>query len=159
MTGRIAGLLAAMGGLLLSACEHGTDFRGTVVAPVSVQQLFSAEQPGQLLVVATLPDDTGLSDDESVFCMPSQQERRIDARAFSFGCAPAGTVRVSAFAVRRSAAQVDCGGPGRLLERQALNREDALASGSVDVPMSRSGVGACQDGHIAFDITLEPVAR
>src|SRR3954468_7645952 len=91
-----------------AACEHGVDLDGTVTAPVDVQELFSTDAPGQLLVVATVPTVGEIRDDGTVFCLPQDQDRRIQVKAFDFGCAPTGIVTVSAYALPRTTAQVDC---------------------------------------------------
>jgi hypothetical protein len=148
-----------------SACvEHGTDLEGTVIVPASVQALFSAEHPGQLVVIARPPQHAELRDELRVFCAASDGERRISVRTFEFGCAPEATVQVSAFAVPRSVAHVDCTGAGVLLDNDKLRSSGhvfdpaaALATATVDAPISRSGIGNCQDGHIQFTATLTPV--
>ena len=154
-------VMAALVAAPLSGCEHGTDIEGTVIVPIEVQQRFSAEAPGQLLVVATLPSPQGeLRDEDTVFCMPENGERRITARASNFGCAEAGLTRVSAYAVPRAAADIDCSGAGSVRSQHAyapndpLDPDGAVAFGSVEVPLTTSGIGGCQDGHIAFTITL-----
>jgi hypothetical protein len=143
--------------LLLAACEHGTDFEGTIIAPVDVQQLFSAEAPGQLIVVATLADHAELRDDQSVFCAPATGERRISARAFSFGCAPDAMAHVAAFALPRTAGEVDCSGAGVVRGRPRFDAAAAVAGASADVPVSRGGGGGCEDGHFVFTMTLAPL--
>ena len=91
-----------------AACEHGVDLEGTVTVPVEVQELFSADAPGQLVVVATVPTVGELRDDRSVFCVPQDQDRRVQVKTFDFGCAPAGTVTVSAYALPRTTDRIDC---------------------------------------------------
>jgi hypothetical protein len=143
-----------------AACEHGVDLDGTVIAPVDVQALFSADAPGQLLVVTTVPTVGEIRDERTVFCLPQDQDRRVSVKAFDFGCAPAGTVTVSAYAVPRTTAQVDCAGM-KTIPREGFNGwevfdpADALATGSAEAPIRGGGDNGCNDGTIAFSITLQ----
>jgi hypothetical protein len=153
-------LAIALATLSLTACEHGTDVDGTVVAPIEVQQLFSAEHPGQLFVVATLPTGGKPTDSRAVFCIPSPQERRIDIKASTLECAQAGVAHVSAYAVPRDPSRIDCATAAVIPAEHAygpdtFDPEGAVASGSADVPVTASG-GGCQDGAATFTITLAP---
>jgi hypothetical protein len=146
--------------LLGAACEHGVDLEGTVTAPVDVQELFSADAPGQLFVVTTVPTIGELRDDRSVFCVPQDQDRRVQVKTFDFGCAPAGTVTVSAYALPRGTDRIDCAGMAPIPMKGVLGREDfdpadAVASGTVDAPIRGGGGSGCNDGMIAFSITLQ----
>jgi len=150
---------------LLSACEHGIDMHGTVVAPPEVQQLFSASAPGQLFVIAKLPPSSSeLRDDGSVFCLPAAIERRIPVNGLELGCATAGEVQVSAFAVPRTADQIDCSGAGRVRAPSSAFSPDrfapdaALASASGTATVKLDGGGSCSDGSFDFTLTLTPKA-
>ena len=161
MTKRL--LLAAVS-ILFTACEHGIDMEGTVIAPPEVQQLFSAETPGQLFVVATLrAAPSELSDSDTVFCMPAGQERRIPVKAFGFGCAEAEATQVSAFVVPRTTERIDCSGAGSLRPQKlvtapdSFDRDAALATGTVETMVHADG-GSCSDGHITFTLTLAPTS-
>jgi len=143
-----------------AACEHGVDLDGTVTVPVDVQQLFSADAPGQLFVVSTVPTVGELRDERTVFCVPQDQDRRVSVKAFDFGCAPAGTVTVSAYALPRTADRIDCAGlapvpmQGSYGGREVFDPADAVASGSVEAPIRGGGDSGCNDGTIPFSITL-----
>ena len=144
-----------------AACEHGVDLQGTVIAPAHVQALFSADAPGQLFVVTTVPTVGELRDERTVFCVPQQQDRRIQVKTFEFGCAPAGTVTVSAYALPRTAARIDCAGMAAIPEEGVFGREvfdpaDAVASGTVEAPIRGGGDSGCNDGVIPFTLTLAP---
>jgi hypothetical protein len=163
MTRRL--LLAAVP-VLFMACEHGIDMEGTVVVPAEVQELFSADEPGQLFVVASLPQaPSELQDDRTMFCMPAGGERRISVQAFGFGCAEANDTQVSAFAVPRTTEQVDCSGEGSLRPqkkvsaRPSFDRFAALATGTVAATVQVDGGGGCSDGHIRFTLTLAPASQ
>jgi len=108
-------------------------------------------------VVATLADHAELRDEQSVFCAPTTGERRITARAFSFGCAPDAMAHVSAFALPRTAAEVDCSGAGVVRGRPGFDAAAAVAGASADVAVSRAGGGGCQDGHFELTLTLVPL--
>src|SRR4051794_3488887 len=146
--------------LLGAACEHGVDLDGTVTVPVDVQQLFSADAPGQLFVVTTVPTVGELRDDRSVFCVPQEQDRRLSVKAFDFGCAPAGTVTVSAYALPRTADRIDCAGmtpvpvQGTHGGRELFDPADAVASGTVEAPIRGGDDSGCNDAVIPFSITL-----
>jgi len=157
MTKRLVLVVATV--LLGAACEHGVDLDGTVTVPVDVQQLFSADAPGQLFVVSTVPTVGELRDDRAVFCVPQDQDRRVSVKAFDFGCAPAGTVTVSAYALPRTADRIDCAGLAPVPMNGVHGRElfdpaDAVASGSVEAPIRGGGDSGCNDGTIPFSITL-----
>jgi hypothetical protein len=146
--------------LTLVGCEHGVDLEGTVIAPVAVQQLFSTEAPGQLFVVATVPTLNEIRDVRSVFCVPATEDRHIAVSGFDFGCAPAGVAQVSAYAVPRTTAQIDCSGSGAVRPQpntfgpEAFDPAEALATATVEVPVTGGGDGSCADGRINFTLTL-----
>lgn len=151
---------------LLSACEHGIDMKGTVVAPPEVQQLFSTSAPGQLFVIAKLPPSSSeLRDDGSVFCLPAATERRIPVNGLQLACATAGEVQVSAFAVPRTTDQIDCSGAGRVrapsvaFSPDSFDPSDALASASGTATVRLDGGGSCRDGSFDFTLTLIPKAN
>jgi hypothetical protein len=136
---------------------------GTVIAPVEVQQLFSPEAPGQLFVVATVPSLGDLRDSQSVFCAPLSDSRRISARDFRFWCAETVPVQVSAFAVPRSSAQIDCTGAGAVRPPQqptygpeTFDPAAAVATASQEASVDVIGSAGCSDGRIAFTLTLAP---
>ena len=155
-------LIAVLAALPLAACEHGTDVEGTVVAPLEAQRLFSADSPGQLFVIAKLPTQSEATDSTAVFCMPEAQDRRITIRAAKLECAQTGVARVSAYAVARAASRIDCRGSGAVIPEEhsygpdTFAPEDVVASGSVDVPVTTSGGGGCEDGQVTFTINLAP---
>jgi hypothetical protein len=157
MTKRVVLAMVVVGA---AACEHGVDLDGTVTAPVEVQQLFSASAPGQLFVVTTVPNLGEIRDDRSVFCVPQDQDRRIHVKALRIGCAPAGTVTVSAYALPRTTDRIDCVGMEPIPMQgvfgpEAFDPADAVASGSVEAPIRGGGDSGCNDGTIAFSITLQ----
>ena len=147
--------------LTLVGCEHGVDVEGTVIAPVAVQQLFSTEAPGQLFVVATVPTLNEIRDVRSVFCLPATTDRRIVVNSSDFGCAPVGMARVSAYAMPRTTAQIDCSGPGAVRPQpntfggpERFDPADALATATVEVPVTGGGGSTCADGRVNFTLTL-----
>ena len=140
-------------------------FDGTVVAPLEVQRLFSAEAPGQLMVVATLPSPYNeLSDRQSAFCMPTDGERRVHVHTGAVGCAEALPAQVAAYVIPRTAEQVDCSGEGTALQRPYYGEypyalDDAVAVGNVEAPLVlTTGSADCRSGNITFTITLAPRA-
>jgi hypothetical protein len=154
-------LLLATVLLAAAACEHGVDLGGTVTVPVDVQGLFSAEAPGQLFVVTTVPTIGELRDDRSVFCIPQDQDRRVQVKAFDFGCAPAGIVTVSAYALPRTTDRIDCAGLAPIPMQGVYGREvfdpaDAVATASIEAPIRGGGDSGCNDGSIRFALTLAP---
>lgn len=159
-------LAAAVGTCLLSGCpDGGIGFSGTVIAPPEVQQLFSAEAPGQLIVIAALPSPyNDLSDSEDVFCVPAAGDRRINVHRKAAGCAAALTAQVTAYAIPRTTEQIDCSGVGSVRAQQPYGGDypwapaDAVAVGSVDAPLALSGSSDCPDGNITFTVTLAPQA-
>lgn len=145
--------------LLLSACEHGVDLDGTVVAPVEIQQLFSPEAPGQLIVVAQLTSDWEMRDDQTLFCMPDGQDRKITIQKFAFGCASDRRTQISAYAVPRTATEVDCNHPAGGPRPYNFRPEDALAVATMEVPVAGADGGPCDDGRVEFALTLEAIGR
>ncbi len=136
-------------------------FDGTVIAPLEVQRLFSAESPGQLMVVATLPSPhSELSDRQTAFCMPTDGDRPIHVSTGAVGCAEALTAQVAAYAIPRTTEQVDCSGAGTVLQRPYYGEypyslDDAVAVGNVEAPLVlTTGASDCRGGNISFTITL-----
>ncbi len=143
-----------------AACEHGVDLEGTVTVPVDVQELFSADAPGQLFVVTTVPEVGEIRDDQTVFCLPQDQDRRVSVKAAQLGCAPAATVTVFAYAIPRTTAQIDCASMKAVPKDprsgwEVYNVADAVAVASVEARILGGGEGACSDGRIEFSLTLQ----
>jgi hypothetical protein len=91
--------------------------------------------------------------------MPVDGDRRISVRADMFGCAKAGIAQVSAYAVPRTTAEVDCRGAGSVRAQNGngpndFSPDDAVAGATVEAALTTSGVGGCQDGSITFTVTL-----
>jgi hypothetical protein len=155
---------AVLATIPLAGCDPDiVGFDGTVIAPLEVQRLFSAEAPGQLMVVATLPSHGELADRHAAFCMPTDGERRINVHTGEVGCAEALTAQVAAYAIPRAAEQVDCSGEGTARVRPYYGEypyslDDAVAVGNVDAPLVLTGSDGCRGGNIAFTITLAPRA-
>jgi len=157
---------AALAIIPLAGCNPETvGFDGTVIAPLEVQRLFSAEAPGQLMVVATLRSPyNDLGDRQTVFCMPTDEPRPIHVSTRQVGCAEALTAQVAAYAIPRTTEQVDCSGPGTVLQRPYYGEypyalDDAVAVGNVEAPLVlTSGAADCRSGNISFTITLAPRA-
>ena len=146
--------------LFLAACEHGIDVEGTITAPPAVQALFSTESPGQFVVTASGPGYNAQIEIADRLCEPADHDREIRVRSFSFGCAQEGMVTVTAWALPRPAAEVDCATPAAdpppRLPKDSLPGL-ALASATADVPMQiGSGAGKCHDGLVSFALTLAP---
>ena len=143
-----------------AACEHGVDLEGTVTVPVDVQELFSADAPGQLFVVTTVPEVGEIRHEQTVFCLPQDQDRRVSVKAAQLGCAPAGTVTVFAYAIPRTTAQIDCASMTAVQRqgvygRETFNTADAVAVASVEAPILGGGNSGCNDGRIAFSLSLQ----
>src|SRR5262249_41420935 len=90
--------LLAVAAILLTGCEAGIGVEGTAVAPPEVQQLFAAESPGQVFVVAKLPKEPHelRGDETPMLCMAVDKERRFTVTGFAFACAEAAQVTVEA---------------------------------------------------------------
>ena len=72
--------LLACAALPLGACEHGIDLQGKVSVPTQVQQMFSAQHPGELVVRAQIPGQPDITVPSVILCGPAGGERVIDVQ-------------------------------------------------------------------------------
>ena len=148
--------------LPLVACEHGIDLRGKVSVPTQVQQMFSAQHPGELVVTAQIPGQPDITAPSVILCETQAAERVIDVKALKLGCAREDTALISAWVVPRTANEVSCSAPpSGQRSAQAPQASDALAVARTVVPVSIGTMdpSACKDGSISFALTLAPAAR
>lgn len=155
---RVATLLAATAG-----CEHGVDGAGIVRVPPDVRGLFTASAPGDLLVEMSLPG--GISDRARIAYLCGGGASTYRATLFDFGCAPAGTATVTAWAAPHDpslgsgAPQFECDRPVKAADRFVFRRREAgfnaLAIATQTVPVERSGFFGCKNGSLEFDLELQ----
>ena len=76
-------LLVACAALPLAACEHGIDLQGKVSVPAHVQQMFSAQHPGELVVKAQIPGQSDITAPSVILCEPVAGDRVIDVKTLT----------------------------------------------------------------------------
>jgi hypothetical protein len=139
----------------LVACEHGIDLQGKVSVPADVQNLFSAEHPGELVIRAEIPGQPDITAPGVILCESTGAERVIHVKVLKLACASEDTALVSAWIVPRAADQVRCGAPPPAAPPDGLMQSNALASARAIVSVNKAAAPAtCRDGSIAFALTL-----
>ena len=152
-------ILLAAAALPLFACEHGIGLQGKVSVPARVQQMFSAQHPGELVVTAQIPGMPDITAPSVILCEPAAGERVIDVKVLKRACAGEDTALVSAWVVPRTANEVSCTAPPpNPRSADAPQPSDAVALGRTVVPVSVAAMdpAACKDGSISFAVTLAP---
>jgi hypothetical protein len=152
-------LLVACAALPLAACEHGIDLQGKVSVPTQVQQMFSAQHPGELVVKAQIPGQPEITAPSVILCEPVAGERVIDVKTLKLGCASENSALVSAWVVPRTALEVSCTAPPpqpRPTEVSQSMNAVAFARAVVPVNVETMAPTACKDGSISFALTLAP---
>ena len=149
----------ACAALPLVACEHGIDLQGKVSVPSQVQQMFSAQHPGELVVTASIPGMPDITAPSVILCEPLSGERVIDVKYLKAACAGEDTALVSAWVVPRTANEVSC--TQRSTQPRAADApqsSDAVAYARTVVPVSVASmdVASCKNGSISFALTLAP---
>lgn len=151
--------LAALIVLGVLGCEHGVDGSGTIRVPEDVQHLFSAENPGQVVVRVDWPEGPA-AQAVGYLCAPGAAPTTFRFRTFRFDCAQKANLNVHAWAAAapRSIPAERCGqlddpdDPAPLTEAT-----DAIAYANDQASIEPwDSVGACNDGSFRFDLTLEP---
>jgi hypothetical protein len=151
-------VLAACAALPLSACEHGLDLQGKVSVPTHIQNLFSAQHPGELVVKAQIPGQPDLTPPGVILCEPTGAERVIDVKVQRIGCVSDDIAMVSAWVVPRSRDEVSCTLPPAQPRPADGPPTNAVAFARAPVPIktSSSEPTSCRDGTISFALRLEP---
>lgn len=143
----------------LVACEHGIDLQGKVSVPAPVQQMFSPQHPGELVVTAQIPGQPDITAPSVILCEPAAVERVIDVKYLKLACAREDTALVSAWIVPRTANEVSCKAPPpHPRPADAPQSSDAVAFARAVVPVSVAPMdqSSCKDGSISFALTLAP---
>ena len=149
----------ASAALSLVACEHGIDLQGKVSVPAQVQEMFSAQHPGELVVTAQIPGMPDITAPSVILCEPISGERVIDVKYLQLACAGEDTALVSAWVVPRTANEVSCTQPSTTPRSAgAPQSSDAVAFARTVVPVSVAAMdpAACKNGSISFALTLAP---
>jgi hypothetical protein len=152
-------LIALAAALPLAACEHGIDLQGQVSVPAQVQQMFSAQHPGELVVTAQIPGLPDITAPSVILCAPAASERVIDVKVLKVACASEDTALISAWVVPRTANEVSCtAAPPHPRSADAPQSSDAVALARAVVPVRIAAMdpAACKDGSISFAVTLVP---
>lgn len=145
--------------LPLAACEHGIDLQGKVSVPAQVQEMFSAQHPGELVVTAQIPGMPDITAPSVILCEPMSGERVVDVKYLKVACAGEDTALVSAWVVPRTANEVSCTQPAsKPRAADAPQSSDAVAYARTVVPVSVAAMdaAACKSGSISFALTLAP---
>jgi hypothetical protein len=139
----------------LAACEHGIDLHGKVSVPADVQNMFSAEHPGELVIKAEIPGQPEITAPGVILCESTSGARVIDVKVLKLACASEDTALVSAWIVPRTADQVSCGARPPASPPAELMQSNALAYARAIVPVNIAAApSSCRDGSIAFALTL-----
>jgi hypothetical protein len=152
-------IVLAGAALPLVACEHGIDLQGKVSVPVQVQQMFSAQHPGELVVTAQIPGLPDITAPSVILCEPVAGERVIDVKVVKRACAGEDTALISAWIVPRTANEVSCTAPPphpRPADAPLASDAVALVRTVVPVNVAAMDPAACKDGAISFAVTLAP---
>ena len=147
------------------ACQHGIDLEGKVNVPQNVQQMFSAQHPGELVVRAQIPGQPDIVFPSVILCGPTapeqvqQVQQVIEIRHLHAACANDDNALVSAWVIPRAAQEVSCTSPPPM-PRPADTQQAAngVAFGRTVAPVNAASAAAvrCRDGSISFALTLEP---
>jgi hypothetical protein len=155
----ITGLgLLACGALPLAACEHGIGLQGKVNVPSQVQRMFSAQQPGELVVKAQMIGQA-ITAPSVILCDSTSADRVIQVKFVKLACASEDTALVSAWVVPRTAQEVSCSQPPaqpRSLDVEQTSTALAFARAVVPVNLAAEAPTGCRDGWITFALTLAP---
>jgi hypothetical protein len=150
--------LLACAAAALAACEHGIDLQGKVSLPSDVQQMFSSQHPGELVVKAQIPGQPDITAPGVILCEPIGGDRVVDVKVTKLGCASEDTALVSAWIVPRAATEVSCGAAPPPSSTSELSQSNAIASARavVSVSVATMSPTSCRDGSISFALTLAP---
>jgi hypothetical protein len=160
--GRTIGLAAAIA-VLGGACEHGITLRGQVTVPVEVQQQFSKDAPGIVVMGGGFGGGTLTAQLLAVLCDPQPTALIIPFSQSQHGCAAEGTAW---FTLTRLApadrATLTCGiqqenfnalvNGGRVTVPDSFDRVKAVAEATVTVFKGEGG--SCHDGDESVSTTL-----
>jgi hypothetical protein len=152
-------LLVACGTLPLVACEHTVDLEGKVSVPAQVQRIFSAQHPGELVVIASMQGQPDIAALGMILCDPVGGERVIDVKYSKAMCATEKSASISAWIVPRTAQEVSCASTTpRPRAPEELQSLEPLASARAVVPVTIGTMApeSCKDGSISFALTLAP---
>jgi hypothetical protein len=152
-----AALIATV--LTLAACEHGIDLTGQVSVPASVQRMFSADRPGELIVRVKAPEKTfAWTALDELLCAPGDADKAFPIRQFWFGCAVPEVVMVSAVVVPRDNGDLACGVANlRPWHEPPPDPQIVVASGTASAPMQVAWDWmACKNGSASFALRLAP---
>lgn len=143
----LAGLLAA------AACEHGITLRGSVTIPPEVQQRFSRERPGVVIVSGSIPKSSGFGYRVAVLCEPAASALVAPFFHDGFGCAEEGVVR--AWAAPAEPGLTQCGmeqahAPGSAPEPATAAAEEVVFAG-------RTESWGCSSGEDEVALLLRPL--
>jgi hypothetical protein len=163
--GRLVGVTAAIA-LSTAACEHGITLRGQIAVPVEVQQQFSKEAPGIVVMGGGFGGGTISAQLLGVLCEPQATPLVIPFAQSQNGCAAEGTAW---FKLTRLAAadraDLACGvrqenfaalvNAGRVTVPDSFDKDKAVAEASTVIFKGEDG--ACHDGDEQISLTLTPV--
>ena len=147
--GRVAlSALAIAASLLCGGCHQDMVITGKVTIPVSVQNLFSQAQPGN---VELFPSKAGGAVAVRYLCDPTNEPIVVEYVIRDENCADEQLVQASAFRVKPDrVARVRCGERGGS-SGGAEGEELAFASAPVF-----QGQTGCESGEASVDLTLAP---
>jgi hypothetical protein len=142
-----------------NACEQQITVRGSVTVPLEVQQRFSPESKGRLVVLASYAGSGGPIGGSTVyvFCAPTSGTVTVPFNLTHFGCLSEVEVEALAFSIaghplEKVLPPLPCGtvdaSPAGVGTQQ-----DAVAYGRALVWQGRSG-GGCKSGETTADFAV-----
>lgn len=143
-------LLAAALPVIATSCEQAVELSGTVTVPVDVQQLFSVEQPGVVVVWMT---KAGGFSSLRYLCGSLEQPLTLPYRIDQLGCAEEQAVEARAFRVGpRDLGRVRCDAPDMASVGGGLRGEELAYGTSTIFPGEDSS--PCDSGATTADVTM-----
>lgn len=159
--GKAACLALIVGGSM--ACEQQVTISGSVTVPLEVQQRFSPQSKGRLVVWTSYAGSGGPIGGQTayVFCGPTSGAVTVPFNLVNFGCISEIEVEALAFPIagnphEKFLAALACG-PVDASPAGAGSREEAVAYGRAVVWQGKSG-GGCKSGATTADfaVALKP---
>jgi|GEM_PF-3926511 len=145
-----AAWLVAASLVLAAGCENGVSITGQVIVPVDVQQLFSPEQPGVVVLRAT---KVGGGGSLRYLCAPQSQELTVPYSINKFGCVAEQLVEARAFRVKpNELGDVHCDDPVVVSRASTGLLGEELAYGAATI--FRGEGGPCDSGSTTADVTM-----
>jgi hypothetical protein len=118
--------------------------------------MFSAQNPGELVVRAQIPGQPDIVVPSMILCGSAAEEQVIDVKYLHQACAQDDNALVSAWVIPRAAHEVSCTSPPPMPRPPDTHQSsNAVAFGRTVAPVNTRTPATCRDGSISFALTLE----